>query len=61
MVGQQLGFVFPKGSDLVAPVNAALAAMRADGTLEALAKKWFGGEQISYDDIAPVEYPTTTP
>jgi polar amino acid transport system substrate-binding protein len=35
------GFIFPKGSDLVAPVNAALAAMKADGTIEALNKKWF--------------------
>ncbi len=46
IVGQPLGtedfgFIFPKGSDLVAPVNAAIAAMRADGTLDALDKKWF--------------------
>ena len=61
LVGQELGFVFPKGSDLVEPFNAAIAAMRADGTLEALAKKWFGGEQLSYDEIAPVTYPTATP
>jgi polar amino acid transport system substrate-binding protein len=61
MVGQQLGFVFPKGSALVKPFNAAIAAMKADGTLEALAKKWFGGKQITYDEIAPVTYPTATP
>ena len=30
-----------KGSDLVKPVNAAIAALKADGTLEALNKKWF--------------------
>lgn len=46
IVGEKLGtedfgFIFPKGSDLVAPVNAAIEAMRADGTLEALNKKWF--------------------
>jgi polar amino acid transport system substrate-binding protein len=35
------GFVFPKNSDLVGPVNAALAAMKADGTLDALNRKWF--------------------
>ncbi|KGF67554.1 amino acid ABC transporter [Hoeflea sp. BAL378] len=35
------GFIFPKGSDLVAPVNAAIAAMKADGTMDALNKKWF--------------------
>ncbi|WP_181705807.1 transporter substrate-binding domain-containing protein [Chthonobacter rhizosphaerae] len=38
---EDFGFIFKKGSDLVAPVNAALAAMKADGTLEALNKKWF--------------------
>jgi polar amino acid transport system substrate-binding protein len=37
----QLGFIFPKGSDLVAAVNAALAAMREDGTLDALNAEWF--------------------
>jgi len=38
---EQLGFVFQKGSDLIAPTNAAIAAMKADGTLDALYKKWF--------------------
>jgi polar amino acid transport system substrate-binding protein len=38
---EDFGFIFPKGSDLVAPMNAAIAAMKADGTLEALNKKWF--------------------
>jgi polar amino acid transport system substrate-binding protein len=37
---EQLAFVFPPGSDLVAPFNAALEAMKADGTLDALNKKW---------------------
>jgi polar amino acid transport system substrate-binding protein len=46
IVGQTLGtedfgFIFPKGSDLVMPVNAAIAAMKADGTLDALNEKWF--------------------
>jgi hypothetical protein len=37
--------------------------MRADGTLDALAQKWFGGEQISSDQIGPGAYgdPTPTP
>jgi polar amino acid transport system substrate-binding protein len=39
-----LGFIYPKGSDLVAPVNAALAEMRANGFLDALAKKYFTDE-----------------
>jgi polar amino acid transport system substrate-binding protein len=38
---ENFGFIFPKGSDLVAPVNAAIAALQADGTLDALNKKWF--------------------
>ncbi len=38
---EDFGFIFPKGSDLVAPINAAIAAMKADGTIAALDRKWF--------------------
>ncbi|SME97909.1 polar amino acid transport system substrate-binding protein [Xaviernesmea oryzae] len=38
---EDFGFIFKKGSDLVQPVNAAIAALKADGTLDALNKKWF--------------------
>ena len=38
---EQFGFIFPKGSDLVAPINAAIASMAADGTLDALNTHWF--------------------
>ena len=38
---QQLGFIFPKNSPLREPVNAALAAMQADGTLARLNTRWF--------------------
>ena len=38
---EDFGFIFPKGSDLVAPINAGIAAMQADGTLDALNTKWF--------------------
>lgn len=38
---EDFGFIFTKGSDLVAPVNAAIAAMKAEGTLDALNRKWF--------------------
>jgi polar amino acid transport system substrate-binding protein len=46
IVGEKLGtedfgFIFPKGSDLVGPMNAGIAALKADGTLDALNKKWF--------------------
>lgn len=38
---EEFGFIFTPGSDLVAPVNAALAEMKADGTLDKLNQKWF--------------------
>ncbi len=39
--GDDFGFIFKKGSDLSAPINAAIAALKADGTFAALDKKWF--------------------
>lgn len=62
--GQALGFVFPKGSNLVAPVNAALKAMKADGTLDKLSAKWFPktGAVIDYGSIKDPSYvPTPEP
>ena len=48
----ELGFIFPKGSSLVDPVNQALKAMVDDGTLAKLNQKFFGPEfKITYDDI----------
>lgn len=41
LTSEALGFAFPEGSDLVEPVNAALAQLEADGTLDALFQKWF--------------------
>lgn len=38
---EDFGFIFAKGSDLVAPINAGIAALKADGTIDALNKKWF--------------------
>ena len=43
---EDFGFIFPKGSDLVAPVNAAIAELKADGTIDALNQKWFVDYQI---------------
>jgi polar amino acid transport system substrate-binding protein len=43
---EEFGFIFPKGSDLVAPVNAAIAELEADGTIDALNQKWFVDYQI---------------
>lgn len=36
-----LGFIYAKGSNLIAPVNQVLKEMKNDGTLDALIKKWF--------------------
>ena len=48
----ELGFIFPKGSDLVEPVNAALAALQEDGTLDELATKYFTEQfKVTYDDL----------
>ncbi len=41
MGSEDFGFIFPKGSDLVAPINAGIASMREDGTLDTLNTKWF--------------------
>lgn len=50
-----LGFIYPLGSDLVEPVNQAIAAMSEDGTMEELGVRWFGPDfDVTYDDIAPV-------
>ena len=40
---EELGFIFPKGSDLTASINAALDSIRADGTLDKINNKWFLG------------------
>lgn len=42
MMGHQYGIGFPKGSELTAKVNAALAKMKADGRYDAIYAKWFG-------------------
>ncbi len=48
----QLGFVFPKGSELVEPVNAALKELMANGTLAEINTKYFGPDfDVTYDDL----------
>jgi basic membrane protein A len=52
-----LGWAFTEGSDLVAPFNAALQSMIADGSLAALNGKYFGTAfSITYDDIGDGAY-----
>ena len=39
---EELGFIFPHGSDLREAVNSALARMKVDGALDAITSQWFG-------------------
>jgi polar amino acid transport system substrate-binding protein len=41
LASEDFGFIFPKGSDLAAPINAVIAEMKADGTMDKLNQKWF--------------------
>jgi len=53
----ELGFIYPKGSDLVEPINQALTSMKADGFLEGLSNKYFSDRfTITYDDIGDGAY-----
>lgn len=45
---EDFGFIFTPGSDLVEPFNAAIAALRVDGTFDTLDRKWF----FEYDPTA---------
>jgi len=52
MSSDQLGFVFPKGSDLVDPVNLAIKALYDSGFMETVNLKYFGPSfTITYDDL----------
>ena len=41
MGSEDFGFIFQKGSDLREPINAGIASLREDGTLDTLNTKWF--------------------
>ncbi|HIP72120.1 MAG TPA: transporter substrate-binding domain-containing protein, partial [Anaerolineae bacterium] len=48
----QLGFIYPKGSDLVEPVNMALQTLKDNGFLQEINTKYFGPDfDITYDDL----------
>ncbi|MCP4361242.1 MAG: amino acid ABC transporter substrate-binding protein [Chloroflexi bacterium] len=52
MSSDQLGFIYPLDSDLVDPVNQALAELKANGFLEAINLQYFGPDfDITYDDL----------
>ncbi len=55
----QLGFLFPKGSDLVEPTNTALKELMENGFLVELNAKYFGEDfDVTYDDLFPQEIGT---
>lgn len=52
-----LGFIFPLDSELVGPINHALAEMKADGSLAEISGRYFGDAfTITYDDLEFPEY-----
>ena len=56
MSSDQLGFIYPLDSDLVDPVNAALAVLAQNGFLEEVNLEFFGPDfTITYDDLFPPE------
>jgi len=53
----ELGFIFPLDSDLVSPVNFALAEMVSSGFLDDLAERFFSDQfVITYDEICQGAY-----
>jgi len=51
-----LGFIFPEGSELVEPVNAAIEELFANGFIEEINAKYFGPDfDVTYDDLFPPE------
>ncbi|MFO7632165.1 MAG: transporter substrate-binding domain-containing protein, partial [Caldilinea sp.] len=48
---ENFGFIYPKGSDLVAPFDAAIASMLEDGFIDHLNIKWFFLTDPNAEDI----------
>ena len=49
---EEIGYIFPLGSELRDAMNAGLDSMRADGTLEAINNRWFlGAEPAALPDL----------
>jgi polar amino acid transport system substrate-binding protein len=54
---EELGFVFPPGSDLVGPFDYAIAELEANGTLDTLYNKYWGqqAEEMPGNDLGGAE------
>jgi polar amino acid transport system substrate-binding protein len=60
--GEELGFAFPEGSELVEAFNAALLSMECDGTLEEINALWFGEDApIPDEEGEETPEPAATP
>jgi hypothetical protein len=56
MSSDQLGFIYPLGSDLVDAVNLAFEEIKANGFLQEVNASYFGPEfDVTYDDLFPEE------
>jgi phosphate/phosphite/phosphonate ABC transporter binding protein len=54
MSSDNLGFIFPNGSDLVEPVNQAIEELMKNGFLETVNAVYFGPDfAVTYDDLFP--------
>lgn len=51
--GDGVGFIFPKNSALVAPVNKALAELKQEGVIDALKAKWINYVQDAVNEQNP--------
>lgn len=56
VVEDHYALVLPKGSELTEQMNEVLAQFRSDGTLDALALKWFGADD-SVKTLPELDYP----
>jgi polar amino acid transport system substrate-binding protein len=55
--GEQYGGILPKGSKLLKPVNKAIKALVADGTVDKLRQKWL----VPQYDVDPAQVPYLQP
>lgn len=52
---EQYGLMLAKGSRLTAPVNAAITALKQDGTLARIHQKWFGSQPEAESPVTKVQ------
>lgn len=58
--GERFAVMMKKGSPLLQPVNDAISAMKKDGTMAAIHKKWFGVDApAGSSTLTPLPVPTS--